>query len=48
MLETLGRARRDPLQASLSTLMTSVKRWSGHAALDDDVSIVAFEMPLDS
>ena len=48
LLEALSRGRSVPLQESVDALVVEVGRWRGAAKAQDDISIVAVEVPYDA
>jgi sigma-B regulation protein RsbU (phosphoserine phosphatase) len=45
LVNTLEQNRNIPLKDSLSSLVTRVEEWCGDARLEDDISILAIEIP---
>ncbi len=48
LLETIGQSRSLSLQESVVTLLGEIERWHGSKTFQDDISILAAEMPIAS
>ena len=48
LLETIGQSRSEPLHQSVVTLLGEIGRWHGSKRFQDDISILAVEMPIAS
>jgi phosphoserine phosphatase RsbU/P len=48
LLATIGQGRSEPLQESVVTLLEEIGRWHGSDRFQDDISILAVEMPVAS
>ena len=46
LLQTIAQRRDEPLQQSVTSLLAEVLRWQGSERPQDDISIVAVEMPV--
>jgi phosphoserine phosphatase RsbU/P len=46
LLETIGQSRSEPLHQSVVTLLGEIGRWHGSKTFQDDISILAVEMPI--
>ncbi len=44
LLQTIGRARSEPLQEDVAALLREIERWRGAASAQDDISILAVEV----
>ena len=47
-LEAIGQGQSVPLQESVAALVDEIERWRGAASAEDDISILAVEVPLAS
>ena len=48
LLETISQCRSEPLRQSVVTLLGEIGRWHGSKRFQDDISILAVEMPIAS
>jgi serine phosphatase RsbU (regulator of sigma subunit) len=46
LMEAIGRGRSVPLKESVAALVGEVEHWRGAAGSQDDISIVAIEVPV--
>jgi len=48
LLQAIGRTAPEPLHESIATLLSEVRRWQGPKKAQDDISVLAVEVPVDS